>query len=61
MEAVTLKPKCNLMKKWLSLFLQSIAPVDQRNFAAGTAAVFSALSGSVTAMQTVLTTLTNCL
>ncbi len=58
---VTAKPKCNLMKKHLSLFLKSIAPVDQRSFAAGTVAVFSALSGSVMATQTVLTTLTSCL
>lgn len=58
---VAAKPKCILKKKHLPLFLQYIAPVDQRSFAAGTAAVSSALSGSVTAMQTVPTTLTNCL
>jgi len=43
------------------IFLQSIAPVDLRNFAVGTAAVFSALSGSATATQTAPITLTNCL
>lgn len=51
----------NLMKKSLSVFLKSIAPVDRRSSAAGTAAASSALSGSVTATQTVRTTLTNCL